>query len=108
MDKLEFTLRAKEWLVIFKKRLMLFTMLFLIPVSMSFLLGYAMEAKQVKNIPTIIIDRDNSALSRTNTKQIRNNEIFKIVKYSQNDYDIKEYMEQGKAMADVVSPESFN
>lgn len=108
MDKLEFTLRAKEWLVIFKKRLMLFTMLFLIPVSMSFLLGYAMEAKQVKNIPTIIIDRDNSALSRSITEQIRNNEIFKIVKYSQNDNDIKEYMEQGKAMAAVVIPESFN
>lgn len=107
MNKLEFIILAKEWLDIFKKRLMLFSMLFLIPVSMSFLLGYAMEAKQVKNIPTIIIDKDNSSISRSITEQIRSNEIFKVVKYSQNDSDIQEYIEQGKVMAAVVIPESF-
>jgi len=76
-------------------------------VSLSFLFGYTMEAKQIKHIPTVIIDRDNSTISRSITEEIRSNEIFDIVSYSQKDSDIKDYIEQGNAMAGVVIPEGF-
>lgn len=108
MNNHEFILLAKEWLDIFKKRLMLFTMLFLIPVSLSFLFGYTIEAKQVKNIPTVIIDHDNSDISRTITEEIKSNEIFNIVSYSEKDSEIEEYIENGKASVGVIIPKSFS
>lgn len=108
MVNLEFWIIAKEWLALFKKRLMLFTMLFAIPISLSFLFGYSMEAKQIKNIPTVIIDRDNSAISRSITEEIRSNEIFNIVSFSDKDSDIKDFIEQGNAMVGVVIPASFS
>lgn len=108
MNNIELWIIAKRWLVLFKKRLMLYTMLFIIPISLSFLFGYSMDAKQIKNIPTVIIDRDNSVISRTITEEIRSNEIFNIVSFSQKDSDIQDYIEQGKAMVGVVIPASFS
>ena len=108
MKNIHFWRIAKEWLILFKKRLMLFIMLFAIPICLSFLFGYSMQAKQIKHIPAIIVDRDNSALSRTITEEIRSNEIFNIVGYSQKYSDVEDYIEQGKAMVGVIIPASFS
>ncbi len=108
MKDIHFLRNAMNWVVLFKKRLMLFIMLFGIPISLSFLFGYSMQAKQIRHIPTIIVDRDNSALSRTIIQEIRDNEIFNVDIYSQKDSDVEKYIEEGKAMVGVIIPADFS
>lgn len=107
-EKIKNWITTIDWIAFIKKTLMLFVMLFVIPISSSFLFGYNMQAKQIQNIPTVVVDKDGSSFSRMLTEEIRNNEIFNIVKYSQQDSDIQSMIEQNKAMVGVVIPPSFS
>lgn len=79
-----------------------------VPAAAGFLLGYQMKAHQIKNIPTIIVDHDNSSLSQTLVKEIRTNEIFNVTNYSQNDEDIKILMDKEKIRVGIIIPSSFS
>lgn len=107
-EKIKTWIISRNWIAFSKKTLMLMVMMFVIPISSSFLFGYNMQAKQIQHIPTIIVDRDNSSFSRTLTEEIRRNEIFNIVQYSENDSDVQKFIEQGKAMVGVIIPSSFS
>ncbi|MCY6482945.1 ABC transporter permease [Clostridium aestuarii] len=107
-EKIKAWITPRDWIAVLKKTLMIFLMLFVIPISSSFLFGYNMQAKQILNIPTIVVDRDESSFSRMITEEIRSNEIFDIVSCSRKDSDIQEFIEQGKAMVGVIIPSSFS
>lgn len=64
-------------------------MLLIIPSISSYILGYTYSAHSVRNIPTIIVDHDNSTLSQSFVKQVNTNEIFNVTNYSQSDDDVK-------------------
>lgn len=107
-EKIKTWIISRNWIAFSKKTLMLMVMMFVIPISSSFLFGYNMQAKQIQHIPTIIVDRDNSSFSRMLTEEIGRNEIFNIVEYSENDSDVQKFIEQGKAMVGVIIPSSFS
>ncbi|NMM65068.1 ABC transporter permease [Clostridium sp. P21] len=81
--------------------------IFLIPIACSFILGNEMREGEIKNIPTIIVDHDNSSYSQMLIKEIKNNEIFNVTDYSQDDYDVKKLIENNKVRVGVIIPQSF-
>jgi ABC-2 type transport system permease protein len=81
---------------------------FVIPITCSFILGYEMQGHQIKNIPTVVVDHDNSSFSQMLVKEIKNNEIFNITNYSNNDYDVEKLIEDNKVRVGVIIPKSFS
>ncbi|WP_052712617.1 ABC transporter permease [Clostridium scatologenes] len=81
--------------------------IFLIPIACSFILGSEMREGVIKNIPTVIVDHDNSSYSQMLIKEIKNNEIFNITNYSDNDSDVKNLIENNKVRVGVIIPKSF-
>lgn len=82
--------------------------IFFIPIACSFILGSEMREGEIKNIPTVIVDHDNSSYSQMLIKEIKNNEIFNITNYSDNDSDVKNLIENNKARVGVIIPQSFS
>lgn len=91
-----------------KDLLMIFIVIVVIPVSVSFMLGYEMQANQIKNIPTAVVDHDSSSFSRMLIDEIRTNEIFDIKYYPENDDDIKNLIDGGTAEVGVIIPKGFS
>lgn len=93
-----------------KAKSLFFSFLFVlgIPVICSFILGYQMEYHQIQNIPTIVVDHDNSPFSQMLIKEIKTNEIFNITNYSDKDEDVKNLIEQEKVRVGVIIPENFS
>jgi ABC-2 type transport system permease protein len=92
----------------FKSVLMAIMFIFIIPMACSFMLGYEMQAHQIKNIPTAIVDHDNSFFSQMLIREIKTNETFNVINYSNNDYDIKNLMDEEKIKVGVIIPKSFS
>lgn len=82
--------------------------IFIIPITCSFILGSEMHEGEIKNIPTIIVDHDNSSYSQMLVKEIKYNEVFNVNNYGENDYDVKTSIEKGKASVGVIIPQSFS
>lgn len=91
-----------------KRFLMSLLLMMVLPVIASVVLGIEMQANQIKEIPTVIIDRDGSEFSRMLTDEIEKNEIFDIQYYVQTDEDLKQLIEKNKAMVGVIIPNSFS
>jgi len=83
-------------------------LLLLIPSISSCILGYTYGAHLVKNIPTIIVDHDNSTLSKNFVNQINTNEVFNVTSYSDNNDDVKAAMDRGSVVVGVIIPEKFS
>lgn len=91
-----------------KNILILFLFVIGIPSICSLILGYEMRDHQIQHIPTVIIDHDNSAFSQMLVKEIKTNEIFNVVYYSEDDNDVKNLIEQDKVKVGVIIPNSFS
>lgn len=83
-------------------------MLLIIPPVSSFILGYEFSSQVTKNVPSMIVDHDNSTLSQNLVKQIDTNEVFDVKKYSQNDDDIKKLIDEGTIAVGIIIPENFS
>ena len=84
-----------------------FLMLFGIPISVSFLLGYEMKDNQIQYIPTVVADYDGSAFSRMLIEEIRSNNIFDIKYYASSDAEVKQLIDENKARVGVMIPANF-
>lgn len=91
-----------------KKVLLPIIFVLIIPPICSFVLGYQYIFHVVSHVPTIIIDHDNSSLSKSLVTQINTNEAFNVVYYSSNDYDAKTLIEEGKVATGIIIPENFS
>ncbi|MEW9988984.1 ABC transporter permease, partial [Clostridium butyricum] len=70
-------------------------MLIIVPILLMCVLGFEYSTFPIDNIPTIIVNHDTSDTIQTLENNIANNDTFKIVCRSQNDNDIKEYIDEG-------------
>lgn len=91
-----------------RKDIMTILLIIIIPGFVSIILGIEMQSNQIKNIPTVIMDHDNSAFSRMLVDEIKTNEIFNIIDYGYSDEDVKNAIGHSKAMVGVIIPESFS
>lgn len=78
-----------------------------LPPICSLILGYEWSGQQVSHVPTAIVDHDNSSMSRQMISFIENNQAFDVQRYSNEDYDIKTWMDESKIATGVIIPKNF-
>jgi ABC-2 type transport system permease protein len=95
----------KEFLQMKRDRRMV-GMLFVAPILQLVLLGYA-ASLDIKNIPMVVCDLDNSKQSRELVEHYSGSEYFNLVGYTQNPDEIDGYFRGGKAGIALVVPVNF-
>jgi len=104
----ETVLKLKEIVIKTKEIIISILLLLIIPSICSYILGYTYSAHVVKNIPTVIVDHDNSSLSENFVSQINTNEVFKVMNYSDSDNDVKNLMDSGNVVVGIIIPQEFS
>lgn len=99
---------AYEFKIKHKKSLMIFLLVIVIPFFTSIILGYEMKENIIRNIPAVVSDRDNSSFSRMLIEEIKNNDIFNVRYYVDNDSDIEYLIKQNRAYVGVIIPRGFS
>lgn len=87
----------KEFIQIFRDPRMK-GILFGIPIIQTLLFGYAVTT-DVKNIPTAILDLDNSIVSREIIQDFQRSGYFTIVKYVRNDSELRDAIDRSEVQA---------
>lgn len=104
----EIIVKLKNLFLRYKEIIISILLLLIIPSISSYILGYTYSAHVVKNIPTIIVDHDNSSLSKNFINHINTNEVFNVTNYSDNNDDIKKLMDRGSVVVGFIIPEEFS
>jgi len=76
------------------------------PVVMLFLFGYALSL-DVNDIPTIVEDRDHTALSRDLVQRLTASGYFSLLRYTDRSEEIDAALDRGEALMALVIPEGF-
>lgn len=79
----------------------------ILPPVCSLILGCEWSGQQINHVPVAVVDHDNSSMSRELVSYIENNHAFDIQRYSDNDDDIKKWMDESKIGAGVIIPSNF-
>jgi ABC-2 type transport system permease protein len=95
----------KEMRQIFRDPNML-RIIFIMPLVQLFILGYAITF-DVKNLETIMIDRDGSFESRSLVDRFAHSEHFIVRRIGDPGAGIEEYLRRGDATIAIVIPERF-
>ena len=104
----ETVVKCKNLFLRFKEIIISIILLLIIPSISSCILGYTYSAHVVKNIPTVIVDHDNSSLSENFVSQINTNEVFNVTNYSDSDNDVKNLMDRGNVVVGIIIPHEFS
>jgi ABC-2 type transport system permease protein len=77
---------------------------FIIPLLLIFLFGYALSL-DVEDVKTIVVDHDNTALSRDFIDRLDASVYFKVVGHLPNASDLADWLDHGRAtMGLVIAP----
>lgn len=87
----------KEFIQIFRDPRMK-AIIFGIPIIQTILFGYAVTT-DVKNIPTAVLDLDNSIISREIVQKFQGSGYFQVVRYAVNDIEVRDILDRGEAQA---------
>ena len=90
----------------FRRDKKMFGISFIAPVFQLLILGYA-ATLDVKNIPTIICDQDNSATSRELIRSFGSSGYFNIVDFVKRPNDVDQKIDDGFASMAIVVPADF-
>jgi ABC-2 type transport system permease protein len=77
-----------------------------IPLLMIFLFGYALSL-DVDRIPTLVLDRDGTPLSRDLIHRLTDSRYFSLVGHIETEKDIDGVLARGQALMALVIPEDF-
>lgn len=95
----------KEFLHIRRDRATLITAL-TIPLFQLILFGFIDQT--VKNVPTVVVDQDQTRMSRELMDELRATRTFKINKVTQNPHDARDEITAGRAKVGVVIPPDYH
>ena len=90
-----------------KKLLTVILILFVLPVFTGVALGYEMSGNRIADIPTVIIDHDNSEFSRILIDHINESDIFNVTYYASSDEEIERRIFEGNAYVGLIIPEGL-
>jgi ABC-2 type transport system permease protein len=76
------------------------------PLLMIFLFGYALSL-DVDRIPTVVLDRDETPVSRDLTHRLTDSRYFSLVRYIESEKEIDPALARGEALMALVIPEDF-
>ena len=96
----------KEFIHIIRDRRTLL-IVFIMPVILLLLYGFALTF-DVKNIPTVVMDRDNTPLSRDLIDGFKGSAYFHIISYADSFKDENKYFLEGKAKAAINIDHGFS
>ncbi len=105
MKGIIFHIVKKEFLQFRQDKKMLVVSI-IVPILQLVLLGYAANI-DVKNIPMIFCDMDNSKISREYSQTLTNSGYFEMVKQVEKMNDIDPYLDDGKASVGIIIPKYF-
>lgn len=96
---------VKEFLQISRDKRIL-PIIFVLPILQIIILGYA-ATLDIKDIGLIVLDKDNTQLSREFVKQFTNSRYFEIIAYIENEKEIDLYLDRNKATLVLIIPNEF-
>jgi ABC-2 type transport system permease protein len=76
---------------------------FIIPLLLIFLFGYALSL-DVENVKTVVVDHNNTALSRDLIRSLDASVYFKVIGRLPKTSDVAEYLDRGRATMGIVIP----
>ncbi len=79
-----------------------------IPPVSSLMLGYEFKGQLVTHVPTGILDEDNSTLSRSLVKNIKETEAFDVKIYADTHAEIQSKMNSGEIATAILIPKHFS
>lgn len=79
----------------------------IIPSVCSLGIGYELKNDVITDIPTVIVNHDNSDFSRTFAGFIEDSQYFQVVEYADNDKDIENAVKNNRAYMGIIIPEGF-
>lgn len=97
LHELCYTLRSKDVIIL----------LLLGPVLLSVLFGGTYMNTYVDDMPIVILDEDDSSLSRTIVQHFDENERFSVVAFVDNIQEMEEVVDSGDAFMGVWIPQNF-
>lgn len=95
-------------ILVLKNIIIPISMLMIIPSAASIIFRYEYINPQVTNIPTVIVNHDDTLTTETLVNQIKTNETFNVAFYSENDEDVKKLIDEGKAAMGLIIPKDFS
>lgn len=81
--------------------------LLIVPLVYTLLFGYAYSGNTLTEIQTIVVDHDNSQLSRQIVQAFHESESFHVSGYANSEKEIEEALAVGKAKVGLIIPEQF-
>ncbi|MBE6067276.1 MAG: ABC transporter permease [Clostridium lundense] len=81
--------------------------LLVVPIFFTFVFGKVYSKTFVEKIPMVVMDEDNSSISRSIIKQFSESEGFQITKYVDSENELKEIIDRKKAYVGLVIPKDF-
>lgn len=81
--------------------------LVLLPLLFTFIMGGVYVKTYLYDIPLVVLDSDNSSLSRTIVGEFASNPYFKVIGYVQSYRELEELVQAREAYAGLVMPEDF-
>jgi ABC-2 type transport system permease protein len=81
--------------------------LLVIPLVASFFLGYLFTGHVVQHVPTVIVDHDNSSMSRSLVRSIQTNQSFDVKVFSDRDDDVETLLYRSEATVGLIVPKDF-
>ncbi|MEW9701335.1 ABC transporter permease [Paenibacillus sp. SI8] len=97
---------TEEWMHILKDR-RLFLILFFVPVMYTFLFGSIYVHHKVTEMATVVMDADQSPLSRQIIQAFEESESFQITKEYHSEEEVKQALSSGEAKVGLVIPSNF-
>lgn len=96
----------REWMHIVKNPHTI-GLLFLVPLIYTFLFGYSYSGAQLKEVNTVVIDHDNSQLSRQIIQAFDESQTFHVTSYMESEKELKDALAIGEIKVGIIIPENF-
>ncbi|AVX30658.1 ABC transporter permease [Carboxydocella sp. JDF658] len=87
-----------------KKDRRLAAVLFLIPALYLLIFGYLYSAQKVRELPTLVVDEENSYLSRELVRAYDQSETFRISGFALNETEAQKEIDAGRAQIVLIIP----
>ncbi|HIC85663.1 MAG TPA: ABC transporter permease, partial [Desulfobacterales bacterium] len=76
---------------------------FFIPLFLIFMFGYALSL-DVDNVETVVVDYDNTPLSRDLIQRLDASPYFEVIRFLSNTTALTKYLDEGRAKLGIVIP----
>lgn len=80
---------------------------FMIPLLLIFLFGYALSL-DVDNVKTVVLDQDNTDISRDLIRKLDASRYFELIGYASDNKMLNQYLDHGKAALGIVIPPGWS